>query len=139
MTSFLSLSVTTPASALTATANANGTFDLDRLAAAIHQVETSGRRGPILGDGGAALGPLQIHKAYHADSGVPGPYSRCADYAYSVRVFKAYMARYATPRRLGRTPTAQDVARIHNGGPNGYKRRSTLTYWSKVKKELNVQ
>ena len=118
-------------------ANANGTLDLDRLAAAIHQVETSGRLGPILGDGGAALGPLQIHKAYHADSGVPGPYSRCADYAYSVRVYKAYMARYATARRLGRAPTAQDVARIHNGGPSGWKRKSTLGYWAKVNKEFN--
>jgi hypothetical protein len=103
---------------------------------AIHQVETSGRLGPILGDGGDALGPLQIHRAYHQDSGVAGPYSRCADFNYSVQVFKAYMARYATVKRLGRKPTYEDIARIHNGGPNGYKRKSTLAYWAKVKKEL---
>ena len=108
----------------------------ERMVNAIHQVETNGRLGPILGDGGNALGPLQIHKAYHQDSNVPGPYSRCADFDYSVRVFKAYMARYATKKRLGREPTEQDMARIHNGGPNGYKRNSTLNYWSKVKKEL---
>jgi hypothetical protein len=113
----------------------------NNLIAAIHQVETSGRLGPIKGDGGAALGPLQIHKAYHADSGIPGPYSRCADYDYSVRVFKAYMARYATVRRLGRKATAQDIARIHNGGPRavwatGQKKRNLDLYWAKVKKNL---
>ena len=120
----------------TATATNANTVNT-HLIKAIHQVETSGRLGPIKGDGGAALGPLQIHKAYHADSGIPGPYSQCSDYNYSVRVFKAYMARYATKKRLGREPTEQDMARIHNGGPNGYKRNSTLSYWSKVKKELN--
>ena len=122
-------------SAQTATAATANGID-NNLIKAIHQVETSGRLGPIEGDNGAALGPLQIHKAYHADSGIPGPYSQCADYDYSVRVFEAYMARYATVRRLGRKATAQDIARIHNGGPNGYKRNSTLAYWAKVKKEL---
>jgi hypothetical protein len=38
---------------------------------ALHLVETSGRHGPIVGDGGKALGPLQIHRGYHADSRVP--------------------------------------------------------------------
>ena len=46
------------------------------------------------------------------------------------------MARYATERRLGRTPTYEDVARIHNGGPNGYKKTATYKYWQKVKKKL---
>ena len=131
----LLLNATILLSAQTATAATASGID-NNLIKAIHQVETSGRLGPIKGDNGAALGPLQIHKAYHADSGIPGPYSQCADYDYSVRVFKAYMARYATVRRLGRKATAQDIARIHNGGPNGYKRNSTLAYWAKVKKEL---
>ena len=29
------------------------------------------------------------------------------------------------------------IARCWNGGPKGYKRKSTLNYWKKVKKELN--
>jgi hypothetical protein len=61
---------------------------------ALHHVETSGRLGPIPGDfvNGAprALGPLQIHRAYWKDSGVPGTYSQCADLAYSRRVVTAY-------------------------------------------------
>lgn len=132
MTSSLFLNATTQASAPTAKESVRWETLID----ALHQVETGGRLGPIKGDGGQALGPLQIHRAYHADSGVPGSYERCADLDYSVRVVRAYMQRYATERRLGRRVTAQDIARIHNGGPNGWKRKSTLGYWAKVRKEL---
>ena len=132
MTSSLFLSATTQASAPTATESVSW----EALIEALHQVETGGRLGPIKGDGGQALGPLQIHRAYHADSGVPGRYEQCADLDYSIRVVRAYMQRYATESRLGRPVTAQDIARIHNGGPNGWKRKSTLGYWAKVRKEL---
>lgn len=105
---------------------------------AIHAVETGSRLGPIVGDNGAALGPLQIHRACWEDANLPdGTYLDCADLAYSKRVFKAYMARYATVRRLGRPVTDQDRARIWNGGPNGYKKTATIKYWTKVRKELN--
>lgn len=108
------------------------------LVSAIHQVETSGRLGPIRGDGGAALGPLQIHRACWVDARMPdGSYEDCANLAYAKRVFARYMERYATQRRLGRPVTDQDRARIWNGGPNGYKKRATLGYWNKVRKELN--
>ena len=98
---------------------------------AIHQVETSGRLGPIVGDGGRALGPLQIHKACWLDANLPGKYEDVADLAYAKRVFAAYMARYATERRLGRPVTDEDRARIWNGGPNGYKKKATINYWTK--------
>ncbi len=111
--------------------------DAGDLVDAVHQVETSGRLGPILGDGGDALGPLQIHRGCWIDAGLPGRYEDCADLAYSTRVFHAYMARYATVRRLGRPVTDQDRARIWNGGPNGYKKTATIKYWTKVQKELN--
>ena len=45
-------------------------IDWERLTHAIHMVETGGRTGPVLGDSGNALGPLQIHRAYHIDSRV---------------------------------------------------------------------
>lgn len=105
---------------------------------AIHQVETGGRLGPILGDGGAALGPLQIHRGCWQDARMPyGTYEDCKRLEYAKEVFKRYMARYATQRRLGRPVTDQDRARIWNGGPNGYKKKATVAYWSKVRKELN--
>ena len=97
---------------------------------ALHLVETSGRTGPIVGDGGAALGPLQIHRAYHADSRVAGDYSRVADLDYSKRVATAYLKRYA--------PTAwaagdiETLARVHNGGPRGHLKSATKGYGARV-------
>ena len=55
---------------------------------------------------------------------------------YSERVIRAYICRYATEARIGRVPTNETIARIHNGGPNGWKRKSTMAYWGKVKQAL---
>lgn len=54
--------------------------------------------------------------------------------ALSRDIFEDYMAHYATPKRLGRPVTALDMARIWNGGPNGWKKEATLKYSIKVKK-----
>lgn len=101
---------------------------------ALHHVETSGRLGPIPGDyvngKPQALGPLQIHRVYWQDSGVPGAYSDCADLAYSRRVVSAYLRRYA--RAAWDRADAFSLARIHNGGPAGTKKRATLSYARKV-------
>lgn len=97
---------------------------------ALHQVETSGRTGAILGDGGKALGPLQIHRGYHADSRVPGDYSRCADLGYSRRVAEAYLRRYAP--KAWAAGDVETLARIHNGGPAGARKASTVAYGQKV-------
>ena len=97
---------------------------------ALHVVETSGRTGPIIGDGGKALGPLQIHKAYHADARIGGDYSRCADLDYSRRVVTAYLQRYAPAAWAAGDVTT--LARIHNGGPRGAAKPATVAYGDKV-------
>jgi hypothetical protein len=99
---------------------------------ALHVVETGGRRGAILGDGGKALGPLQIHRSYHADSRVAGDYARCADLAYSRRVAEAYLKRYAP--KAWAAGDVETLARVHNGGLTGHKRASTLPYLEKFRK-----
>ena len=98
---------------------------------ALHIVETSGRTGPILGDGGKALGPLQIHRSYHADSRVAGDYSRVADLAYSKRVATAYLKRYAPAAWAA--GDVETLARVHNGGPRGHLKPATKGYAAKVK------
>ena len=98
---------------------------------ALHIVETSGRTGPIIGDGGKALGPLQIHRAYHADSRVYGDYSRCSDLDYSKRVVAAYLQRYAP--EAWAAGDVETLARIHNGGPKGATKPATKSYAIKVK------
>ena len=91
---------------------------------ALHIVETSGKRGPILGDNGKALGPLQIHKAYHADARIGGDYARCADLDYSKRVVTAYLQRYAP--QAWAAGDVSTLARIHSGGPRGDKKTATI-------------
>ena len=103
----------------------------------IHQVETGGKSGPIKGDGGRALGPLQIHRAAWEDVKLPGEqYSQVATLEYALIVHRRYMTRYCTERRLGRKPTDQDRARMWNGGPNGHRKSATLKYWDKVEKAM---
>lgn len=97
---------------------------------ALHLVETGGRRGAILGDGGKALGPLQIHRGYHEDARIGGDYSRCADLDYSKRVVSAYLQRYAP--KAWAAGDVETLARIHNGGPRGDRKQATINYGKKV-------
>lgn len=97
---------------------------------ALHVVETSGRTGAIIGDGGKALGPLQIHRAYHADARVGGDYSRCSDLDYSRRVVSAYLQRYAPAAWAAGDVTT--LARINNGGPRGASKPATVSYGAKI-------
>jgi hypothetical protein len=98
---------------------------------ALHLVETSSRTGPIIGDGGKALGPLQIHKSYHADSRVAGDYSRVADLDYSKRVATAYLKRYAPA--AWKAGDVETLARVHNGGPRGHLKQATKGYGVRIK------
>ena len=101
---------------------------------ALHIVETSGRTGPIVGDGGKALGPLQIHKSYHADSRVAGDYSRVADLGYAKRVATAYFKRYAP--QAWAAGDVETLARVHNGGPRGHLKAATKGYAAKVRAKM---
>lgn len=106
---------------------------------ALIQVESSGIDSAI-GDNGASWGCLQMQAAYvqdaadHANKNWTHKDALNRDKAISI--FTAYMDRYATEKRLGRKPTAQDIARIHNGGPNGHLKVATEKYWVKVKAQL---
>ena len=94
-----------------------------------------------MGDGGKAFGPYQIWKPYWQDSSIKGSHALCLNSkAYSEKVVRGYMLRYA-PRELGRLVAGkgsmsdlEKVARIHNGGPKGYKKKATIKYWAKIKR-----
>ena len=108
--------------------------------AAIRIVESNDDPDAV-GDGGDSIGCYQIQKCYWLDakefSDLGGTYLDCYNRGYADRTVRFYMARYATERRLGREVTQEDVARIHNGGPNGYKKECTKKYWKKVEVILN--
>ena len=112
---------------------------------AIRKVESGGCSDPLnaVGDHGLSIGPYQIMEVYHTDAkqvdqslppydSLKGPNS----ISNSERVMLAYSNRYTTAARLGREPTFEDFARNHNGGPDGYKKDSTIGYFEKVKANL---
>lgn len=118
--------------------------DDERLIYALIQVESGGDDN-VIGDKhlrNKAYGCLQIRQPCVDDVkvgfGMPNLKAQdcLGNCKLSIRVFHAYMTRYATEKRLGRKPTDEDRARIWNGGPNGWKKESTKKYWLKVKKEL---
>ena len=112
-----------------------------KLIDALIQVESNGNNDAV-GDNGNAIGCLQIWKIYHTDaterSNIGGKYLDCYKRDYAILVFDAYMRRYA--RSAWTDPLkfdAEKVARIHNGGPKGYKKKATKIYWEKVLTMLN--
>lgn len=108
----------------------------EQLIKAIHKVESGGRTDKkIFGDGGKAIGPLQIHYANWKDAtdfdkSIGGAYSDCHNLEYSKKIFVAYMKRYAKDK------DAETKARIWNGGLKGASNSSTEKYWAKVKANL---
>jgi len=99
---------------------------------ALHQVETSGRQGPILGDNGRSLGPLQISRAYFADSRVGGTYEQVTDLGFARKVVTAYLKRYAP--QAWAAGDVVTLARVHNGGPAGARKAATFSYGAKVQR-----
>jgi hypothetical protein len=118
--------------ALLALASASHAAPPESFWRALHQVETSGRHGAILGDNGKSLGPLQISRAYWKDARVGGSYSQVTSIVYARRVVTAYLKRYA-PQAWAKGDVAT-LARIHNGGPTGHKKTATLPYADKVRR-----
>jgi hypothetical protein len=114
-----------------------------QLVAALIQVESNGNDRAI-GDRGKkemAYGCLQIRKPCVDDvNKALGTKIKAQDCLgnrdLSIKVCATYISLYATKNRLGKDPTLQDMARIWNGGPNGWKFKSTNVYWAKVQKHL---
>jgi len=108
---------------------------------AIRTVETGGEADPdrAIGDKGKALGAYQIHRGYWLDATEKDPalralgYESVTDRAIAERVVIAYLTRYAPDWKL------DTVARIHNGGPRGHKKESTLDYARKVRAAMETQ
>jgi len=111
-------------------------YTVDNLLDAMYTVESN--RGKItVGDDGKAIGPYQIwreywHDAVEFDKTIGGKYEDCMNKAYSEKIVRAYWKRYAP-----KGATIEQLARIHNGGPQGHKRNATLKYWNKIVKEMS--
>jgi len=87
------------------------------------------------GDNGDAIGCLQIHAGVVKDvNRIYGTAYRwpesCYDRAKSINICRLYLDHYAP-----KTATDEMKARIWNGGPKGHRKKATLKYWERVKKE----
>jgi len=109
-------------------------MNLTNLITALIAVESSGNDLAI-GDGGKAIGALQIHKAVVIDvNRITGSTYRHQDMtnrAQARAVCEAYLKHY------GKGATPEQLARRWNGGPTGDRKTSTEAYWSKVKKQMS--
>ena len=102
---------------------------LDRLAA----LESGGDDAAVNAAEGA-VGRYQIRPAYLADAneaaGTSYTLAEMREPGKAEAVVRAYLGRYgrAFAARAGREPTAEELARIHNGGPRGAESPRTLAY-----------
>lgn len=99
------------------------------------RIESTTKRCPKGGDD-MAVGDLKLrHKAYGRYQ-IRQPYVTDVNNRFGTKyraeeclgnpelsrwIVVKYLEIYATERKLGRKPTLQDVVKIHNGGPNGWK------------------
>lgn len=116
-------------------------YDLDRILTAIRQQESGGEKNPneAVGDNGASLGSFQISRAYWIDAldydpSIGGEYEDVKDPDYARRVVVAYLSRYI---KKSEHWTDERAARLHNGGPNAMRKKSTLKYWREVRARLD--
>ncbi len=81
-----------------------------------------------------SCGYYQLKHEYWKDCGSPGgSLEACAiNKSCADKCVRTYMNRYGSRCVRGRTPTCQDYARVHNGGPNGCRSAVTSSYGNKV-------
>jgi hypothetical protein len=108
-------------------------MNLGPLIAALITVESNGNDMAI-GDGGRAIGALQIHKSVVIDAnriaGTSYTHQQMTNRIAARRVCEIYLTHY------GKGCTTEQLARRWNGGPTGDRKSATITYWNKVKKHL---
>ena len=109
------------------------------LAAALILVESGGNDRAV-GDGGRAIGPLQIHREILLDVnrrfGTRFTHGGMTNRTNALAVLDRYLWLYAQPSRLGRPVSNEDRARIWNGGPDGWRKASTVGYAERVRKAM---
>lgn len=121
-------------------------YTIDQLLDAIREVETGGHPDPAnaVGDNGLSRGPYQISEAYWRDAwehtGVEHMYRELAgDDGWSRITVLRYWLRYMPvnfsimTRGVGMIENCEALARVHNGGPGGCRKKETAGYWLRVK------
>lgn len=110
---------------------------LDALIESIWFVESSCRTTPPDGDGGEAVGPLQLHGCVLADVnnyyGTGFRASDARDLAIAKQIAAMYIRMWMDKRKT------EIAARIFKGGPRGWRKKSTDEYWEKILATENTE
>lgn len=95
-----------------------------------------------VGDGGKARGRYQIWACYVADvnriAGTSYTHSDAHDPDKARKMVEIYLTHYGEiyQRRTRRSPSVEVLCRIHNGGPSGWRKESTLPYWGRCQEAM---
>lgn len=107
-----------------------------KLICALIAIESGGDPG-ALNKGEDARGCLQIRACVIKDVnriyGTRFAHNDAYKPAKAKAICLLYLLHYCKPGQR----TYERMSRTFNGGPNGYRKQSTLKYWQKVKRELN--
>lgn len=122
------------AAAAMAAMTAYGEIEVSRsLLDKIAYVESRGDQSAF-NKGSGAYGMYQIRMPYLSDAneamGTDYTLDDMFDAEKAEQVVRAYLTKWGSKfaERNGRLPTDEELARIHNGGPRGAERHSTLKY-----------
>ena len=116
-------------------------LDINKLIKALIKVESDGDSDAI-GDNGKAKGILQIWPSYAKDVNrvykTDYKHDDAFDPKKAIDMTKKYLSFYGNyyQKKTGNPINYEVLAKIHNGGPFGYKNKNTEEYWNKVKKYL---
>lgn len=115
--------------------------EFNELLDAISFIE-SNNRNTVIGDNGKSVGRFQISKAYIDDVNrflknkkIRYSYEDRNDPIKSREIVRVYLIEYGKhySKVTGKIPSIEVYARIHNGGPSGWKKSATNVYVKKIK------
>lgn len=116
---------------------------LDDIREVLKHVETNYDATKI-GDEGKSYGILQIQEVAILDVnrkyGTSYKHEDAFNIKHAERIFELYINMWTAHlyKVEGREATTEDIVRIWNGGPNGYKKEATKLYHIKYKKYKNL-
>lgn len=114
-------------------------YELNALLNAIKMVES--KNGKYLNGKNGEFGPYQMKRIVIDDvNRILGTkiykYEDAMDEQKSRDICEFYITYWA--EKAGMKHDVEAMARIWNGGPKGYKKKSTIKYWNKIKEVLYV-
>lgn len=131
------------------TISINQNIDLDVLVNSLIKVENAKNDPMAIGDNGAARGLLQIHQEYVDEvnrilklnpkySGPLYTWNDAFNPEKSKDITKIFLKFWGNQysKKTGKPITYEILAKLHNGGPTGYKKPKTNEYWAKVEPHI---